>query len=362
MRGNGRGVLLAGIAGVGKTRLASEVERRLKAKWSVVVLHATRAMGGFTFGAFAPLLTSDDNSASAQSQTRVLRDSILALERVSGGRPTLLVVDDVQWLDDGSAVLLAQLVTGGHVKVLLTQRTGETVPDAVQALWKDQRIDRIDLGRLDSDSIYKLVDATLDGPADSIATHELERISQGNPLYLRELLRSTLDSGRLRKVGDRGRLDDGRLWMGAETTDDAAGHAERLSELIGQSMAGLATGQRLLLEMVAFAEPLPLAWIESAEHAEDLHQLERRNLLAIDGHALRPRNFIWHIRCTAKCYALRPCASSRSGSTASSSKLPRPTATCRATTRSASPCGVFGRDYLPIQLPCSAPLSERGRR
>ena len=61
----GRGVVLAGEAGVGKTRLLVEaVERSGDAGMRVLQVRATRSSGVVPLGAFAPLLPVDDTAAS----------------------------------------------------------------------------------------------------------------------------------------------------------------------------------------------------------------------------------------------------------------------------------------------------------
>jgi len=60
----------------------------------------------------------------------------------------MLVVDDGQLLDPQSAAVLLSLVSAKSVRLLGTMRTGETPSDAVTAQWKEQVVDRLDLGWL----------------------------------------------------------------------------------------------------------------------------------------------------------------------------------------------------------------------
>ena len=118
-----RGALLAGPSGVGKTSLASAVADELEpAGWTVVRVVASRPAAGIPLGALAALLApSEARRMTACAASVQARAGIAAL---AAGRPAVLVVDDAQWLDEASAVVLHQLVAQGDVTVLATLRTG----------------------------------------------------------------------------------------------------------------------------------------------------------------------------------------------------------------------------------------------
>jgi hypothetical protein len=73
------------------------------------------------------------------------RASDAILERAGPDRRLLLVVDDAQFLDEGSAALVHQLVQKGACSVLASVRTPGPAPEPVTALWKDGLAERIDL-------------------------------------------------------------------------------------------------------------------------------------------------------------------------------------------------------------------------
>jgi hypothetical protein len=99
-----------------------------------------------------------------------------------------------------SAVLVHQLVLRRAARVVLTLRTGETAPDAVTALWKDGHLSRLELQPLAPDETATLVEGTLGGPVDSLAVRRLWSITQGNALYLRQLVDGELEASRLHQV------------------------------------------------------------------------------------------------------------------------------------------------------------------
>ncbi|BCO33684.1 LuxR family transcriptional regulator [Mycobacterium heckeshornense] len=57
----------------------------------------------------------------------------------------VLVVDDAQLLDPLSATLVHQLAVSGVTRLIVVIRSGEAVPDALTALWKEQLLLRLDI-------------------------------------------------------------------------------------------------------------------------------------------------------------------------------------------------------------------------
>lgn len=74
-----------------------------------------------------------------------------------------VLVDDAHLLDEASAALTHLLATTERTFVLATVRSGEQVPDAVTALWKDGLADRIELPPLAVDESGELLSAALQG-------------------------------------------------------------------------------------------------------------------------------------------------------------------------------------------------------
>src|SRR5262245_43272488 len=91
-----RGVVLAGDAGVGKSRLLAEaVEGTTASGLRALHVRATRSSAVMPLGAFAPLLPVDDAGASLARA----REAILARA------PAVLAIDDAHALDEASAAL-----------------------------------------------------------------------------------------------------------------------------------------------------------------------------------------------------------------------------------------------------------------
>ena len=105
---------------------------------------------------------------------------------------------------------------------------------------------------------------------DGSTVQTLWRLTQGNPLYLRELILGGLDSGNLARAGDVWR------WDGAIVT------SPRLVELIEARLGRLETGVLELLELLALAEPIGAQLLERLADPEVLAAADRKGLLMTD--------------------------------------------------------------------------------
>ena len=70
-------------------------------------------------------------------------------------------VDDAHLLDELSAVVVHQLVRRRLASVVLTLRTGEDVPDAITALWKNEMLPRLEVQPLAESETTVLVEHVL---------------------------------------------------------------------------------------------------------------------------------------------------------------------------------------------------------
>ena len=268
------GVVVAGEAGVGKTRLAREVlamarARGLATRWAV----ATQAAATIPLGALAQLLP--DLGERTPSQAQLLRGAAAALQEQAGSRRLVLGVDDAHLLDDSSAALVQQLAAAPHVFVLATLRSGEPAPDPIIALWKDGLAERLELQALSRREVEQLVCSVLGGRVDGLTLHRLWRATLGNNLLLRELLLAGREDGELIY------RDGVWRWTGA------IGATSRLGDMVEARLGRLDGTQRAVLELVAAGEPLGPMVVEQSASPGVLEALERRSLIVVERHGRR---------------------------------------------------------------------------
>jgi len=257
-----RGVVLVGPAGVGKTRLATEAARWAESHGVATAwVSATAASAEIPLGALAPLL--GEAISSTTDRVRALSRGCHALVEAGGDQRLVLCVDDAHLLDPLSAALVHQAVMTNAVVLLATVRRGTAVPDEVTALWKDGLIERLEitgLSRLEMDQLTTLV---LGGAVHGATLERLWNVTEGNTLFLREVIDAALNSGELAEQAGLWRLS-GRIELG-----------QRLVDLVELRLGSLTPAQRSVIEHVALAEPVDVDIIAALATAADLEDAER---------------------------------------------------------------------------------------
>jgi DNA-binding CsgD family transcriptional regulator len=241
-------VVLAGAAGVGKTRLAREAVAAAQRSGEVTYWVAgSAATEAIPFGAVAHLLPNLDAGADRFAVLQAATSTLASARR----RP-VVAVDDAHHLDEASAALVYHLAATGTAFVVATVRTGAPAPAQVTGLWKDGLGERVEVQALARREAAALVVALLGGPVDGVTEEQLWRLSHGNAMYLRELV-----SGGQSGCGFE--LRDG-LW----TWPGKVCAPARMVELIAYRIDGQSASVRELVDLVAFGEPLGVAMLEAA--------------------------------------------------------------------------------------------------
>ena len=265
----GRGVVLVGPAGVGKTRLAHEVAAAAEAR-GVIVLRAVASASGvrIPFSALGPLLP--DRRSRRGPVGDLVGAALRALSAMAGSSgPALLIADDAQLLDDGSAAVVHQAAMTGAGVVLATVRSGDPVSATIVALWKDELLERLEVGSLGPAAVAELLAAALGGPVEVATADQLWRATEGNALYLRELVLAGLDRGAL-TLGERG-------WR---LVGPIAG-SPRLRDLLEARLAGVTAAEREVLELLAVGGRVGFDLVALIVDAAAAEAAERRGLLVV---------------------------------------------------------------------------------
>lgn len=205
-RSDAGGCVLVGPAGVGKNRLAAEVLAMAgSAGLPTARVAATRAAARMSFRALQALLPAGDPgppddpaAAGGPVRAELIRRTAGALAARAGGDGgggrLVLQIDNAHHLDDASATLVHQLVAARGAGVLLTVRCEEPVPPGVTALVEGppRRAGRAcparrrGRGRSARARAGRAGRPRRGGPAGAR--------SQGNLLFLRELVLSAVES------------------------------------------------------------------------------------------------------------------------------------------------------------------------
>ncbi|OUS95063.1 LuxR C-terminal-related transcriptional regulator [Rhodococcus sp. NCIMB 12038] len=259
------GIVIAGSAGVGKSRLAQESIHLIRSgRWVSRWVRATASARALPLGAFAEW-TGD----IAGAPMLVVRNVISHLTAAAPGTKVVIGVDDAHLLDDLSAFVVLQLVQRRLAKVVVTIRTGEPCPDAVNALWKERYLQRLELQPLSLVETETLLREVLGGSVESELAARMWKLTRGNVLYLRHVLERELTDGRIRERSG--------LWRWA-------GHpvvSETLAELIEQQIGRLPAPIGDVVDVVSLSEPLETTTLCRVTDREAAEEAEKRGLIVI---------------------------------------------------------------------------------
>ncbi|MCO6008603.1 LuxR C-terminal-related transcriptional regulator [Actinoallomurus purpureus] len=272
--GSGFGVVVAGPAGAGKTRLAAQVGSGVSG-FVVAAVRGTTAAADIPFGAIAHLLPERFPPEGSANPLRWAAEAL----RPRAGDALLLRVDDAHLLDSASAALIHQMVLHRGARLLATVRSGEPAPDPIVALWKDGLVRRLELEPLPVEETDRLLGRVLGGRVERATLRRLWRVTQGNLLYLRELVIAGRTTGTLDEADGLWR------WHGDLSL------TPRLRDLVEARIGDVHDDERRALEFVALGEPLGADILIRLTDAVAVERCEARQLITTfrDGRRLQIR-------------------------------------------------------------------------
>ncbi len=278
--GRSGAVLLAGEAGIGKTRLLRELRARAAgaADWWVLEGRAFEYDQALPYGPIvdmlhglvaaqpaarlAPLLAPHsadllrifpelalllpnasspaDAEADPEREKRRLHLAVLQLIRqMAAERPVLLIAEDLHWADEASLDLLLYLLhhrPDAPLLVAATFRPEEGTP--ALATWlavatRERLAARLDVRPLDPAGVTAMA-AAIRGPGalDDAALAAVARLAEGNPFVVEELLK---ESG----LGPLGGEGDSRLGAGIHIPESLQAAVDRRTAGLGAPARGV---------------------------------------------------------------------------------------------------------------------------
>jgi len=240
-KGTPAALLVRGDAGIGKSRLVTEVATRAEERgYPVVVGRADDLDHGIPFAVFRDVLTrlvpegavadradalrveierTEDETPDAEHLSAVFAAAVGLIRAVGDGAPVVLVLEDLHAADGESLALAALLVRLADLPVLtvatLRPGGGATELDRLgQRMAFDGRGAVVDLEPLNRQETQALVASVISAEPDDQLTDAVVDASRGNPFFVCEVAQSLVDGGAIVVDGGRAHLVAGAPAVG----------------------------------------------------------------------------------------------------------------------------------------------------
>src|SRR6266571_4548848 len=324
--GSGGMLFLAGDAGIGASRLASEVaaDAARKGWWvmsgrcseldmaplapfrdvlaAAVASAAARPMQE-AVGANGPLLAhlvptlrqkvrgigqANDVPAN-QLREQLFRGVFEFLAACQGAKTILVVLDDLQWADDENVNLLSDIAERlGGSKIVIVGTYWESELDsarpfttAVSRLLRRRRAQRIALGRLSDREVEKMVAAMAETPLTPVQLIGIQAATEGNPLFVEHSALYVAESESM--LGGSGHAQ-------ASYTEEDLELAQSVRGLVGRRLERLSEpAQRMLVAAAVIGRDFDISLLEAFgelsghELRDALDEAKRGHFLASAG-------------------------------------------------------------------------------
>jgi DNA-binding CsgD family transcriptional regulator len=280
--GQGTTVLVTGEAGIGKSRLVAEARARAVSRGVSVLQGAAfeldrsapyaaitdllrtfvggksphEVLDAFPAGpsvsavarllpAVAAWLPSDQSplSSGANEPPKLLQGLLLAFDQLLDNRPHLAIVEDVHWADEASLELLLHLARSAPARplvLILTMRGDDASPTAIEfreTLERQRLIAELALTPLGRSEVEAMVNCILGDTPRSRNMETILRLTEGNPFFVEELVRTAVASG-------RGPLNEGAVGVPRTVQDAVQRRVHRLGGPARQALQVAAVAGR----------------------------------------------------------------------------------------------------------------------
>ena len=115
-----------------------------------------------------------------------------------------------------------------------------------------------------------LIETALDGAVDARSAKRFWKLTGGNALFLRQLVKDQVDAGRMRKVAG--------VWM----WDERVAVSQSITDMVGRQLGELSEGVALVVDTLSQCEPLAIDVLCKFADRSDLEAAERLHLVTVE--------------------------------------------------------------------------------
>jgi DNA-binding CsgD family transcriptional regulator/tetratricopeptide (TPR) repeat protein len=221
--GHGGTVLVAGAAGIGKSRFLSEFRRVVPRRATRIASGACRPFAQRPLGPWLDVLGRLDPAAAtnmlahpSNSKDEQMATLVDTFARLSARAATVVLIEDLHWADPDIwqlLLVLTERAVSQRMLFIATYRDDELTPShpcflLLGHLLRDRATSLCTLGPFDDREVSELLRDAL--PPDVAVPPDLlrdvQRRCEGNALFAEELLRHTVDNFRCGDIGSDVRL------------------------------------------------------------------------------------------------------------------------------------------------------------
>ena len=267
--------IITGVAGSGKSRLLSEARKAIPTVRSFAVIgfesesevplaaaagliralsergEHGRVLDALVFGGVPRRVARKAFDPGPLEPLRIFEAAHRALD---AGEPTLLVIDDLQWVDDMSLALCHYLIRAAveskqRIGFLAATRPGGPGEELIETV-PERSVRRVELGPLREDEGTTLAQA-LDADLDAEAARGVWRQAGGNPFWVEALARYGVAGGGLEQVLTRrlrGAGGDASTLLGALALAGRPVSVALAAEVVGRGVEPMNVALRALVE------------------------------------------------------------------------------------------------------------------
>jgi predicted ATPase len=185
------------------------------------------------------------------------------LSGMQGNKPLLIVLDNLQWADDATVMLLrdlAERVNGSRMVILGTYwdselDSGRPFASVLSRLIKRRRAQRIVLGRLSDQDVERIVAGLAETSVSSVQMMGIQAATEGNPLFVEHSFLYMAESETMLGGGSRAQ---------ASYTEEDLELAQSVRGLIGRRIQRLSEpAQRMLVAAAVIGRDFDVPLLES---------------------------------------------------------------------------------------------------